>query len=162
MGVGDRSERAAEAPPPQVSRLAWRALAVGSAGFSLVSFNTTATNLAFGEIAADFPGVSLSTVSWVASIFFIGLASLLLVSGRLADRIGRRRVFRAGLVTFAVGAVLSAVAPTIWALIAARLVASVGGALIIPSSLAVVLPEFLASDTWLPSRCGPLRAPSRR
>lgn len=115
---------------------------VGGAGFSLISFNTTATNLAFGPIADDFPEASLSTVSWVASIFFIGLASLLLVSGRLADRVGRRRVFRTGLAVFALGAVLSAVAPNVWALIAARFVASAGGALVIPSSLAVVLPEF--------------------
>ncbi|MPY94406.1 MAG: MFS transporter [Acidimicrobiia bacterium] len=125
-----------------VPRRAWKALVVGGAGFSLISFNTTATNLAFPDIAEDFPGASLSTVSWVASIFFIGLASLLLVSGRLADRVGRRRVFRVGLGVFAVGAALSAVAPTVGALIAARFVASVGGALVIPSSLAVVLPEF--------------------
>jgi EmrB/QacA subfamily drug resistance transporter len=81
-------------------------------------------------------------MSWVASIFFIGLASLLPVSGRLADRLGRRRVFRAGLLTFAVGSVLSAAAPGVVVLIAARLVTAAGGALILPSSLAVVLPEF--------------------
>jgi len=139
---------------------AWKALAVGSAGFSLMSFNTTATNLAFGDIAADFDAASQATVSWVASIFFIGLASLLLVSGRLADRIGRRRMFRLGLVAFAAGAVLSAVAPNVWVLIAARLVAAAGGALVIPSSLAVVLPEFprerhaIAVALW--SASGPL------
>ena len=99
-------------------------------------------------------------MSWVASIFFIGLASLLLVSGRMADRIGRRRMFRLGLVAFAVGAVLSALAPNVWVLIAARLVAAAGGALVIPSSLAVVLPEFprerhaIAVALW--SASGPL------
>ncbi|MEZ5261256.1 MAG: MFS transporter [Acidimicrobiales bacterium] len=121
---------------------AWRALAVGSLGFSLMSFNTTATNLAFGDISADFPGASAGALSWVASIFFIGMASLLLVAGRLADRIGRRRMFRAGLVTFAVGSALSAIAPGVEVLIAARLVTAAGGAMILPSSLAVVLPEF--------------------
>jgi EmrB/QacA subfamily drug resistance transporter len=96
----------------------------------------------------------------VASIFFIGLASLLLVAGRLADRIGRRRMFRLGLATFALGAVLSAIAPNVWVLIAARLVAAAGGALVIPSSLAVVLPEFprerhaIAVALW--SASGPL------
>ena len=130
------------APATRTTGRAWKALAMASAGFSLVSFNTTATNLAFSAIADDFTGASPSTVSWVASIFFIGLASLLLVSGRLADRTGRRRVFRLGLGIFAAGAVLSAVAPDVWTLIAARFVAATGGALIIPSSLAVVLPEF--------------------
>ncbi len=121
---------------------AWRALAVGSLGFSLMSFNTTATNLAFGDISADFPGTSAAALSWVASIFFIGMASLLPLSGRLADRMGRRRIFRAGLVTFAVGSVLSAVAPSVLVLILARLVTAAGGAMILPSSLAVVLTEF--------------------
>lgn len=131
-----------EAGPARIEGRAWKALAVGSAGFSLVSFNTTATNLAFADIADDFRDASQATVSWVASVFFIGLASLLLVSGRLADRTGRRRAFRVGLATFAVGAALSAAAPNVWVLIAARLVAAAGGALVVPSSLAVVLPEF--------------------
>ena len=114
---------ASERTTVEIPARAWRALAVGSAGFSLVSFNTTATNLAFGDISDTFSSASAATVSWVASIFFIGMASLLLVSGRLADRVGRRRVFRAGLVTFAIGALLSAIAPTVYVLIAARLVA---------------------------------------
>ncbi len=127
-----------------ISRRAWRALLVGSLGFSLMSFNTTATNLAFADIADEFPETSSAVMSWVASIFFIGLASLLPVSGRLADRVGRRRIFRVGLLTFATGAVLSALSPTIYVLIAARLLTAAGGALILPSSLAVILPEFPA------------------
>jgi EmrB/QacA subfamily drug resistance transporter len=127
---------------PVVSTRAWRALIVGSLGFSLMSFNTTATNLAFADISDDFEGASPGALSWVASIFFIGMASLLLVSGRLADRVGRRRVFRVGLLTFAVGSALSAAAPNVYVLILARLVTAAGGAMILPSSLAVVLPEF--------------------
>lgn len=123
-------------------RRAWRALTVGCVGFSLMSFNTTSMNLAFGDIGEDFPEASQATVSWVASIFFIGLASLMLLSGGLADRFGRLRMFRLGLVIFAIGAVASAVAPTIWVLIGARLLAAIGGAIVVPSSLAAVLPEF--------------------
>ena len=132
-----RTTSSADPATVEIPTRAWRALAVGSAGFSLVSFNTTATNLAFGDISDTFSTASAATVSWVASIFFIGMASLLLVSGRLADRVGRRRVFRIGLATFAVGALLSAISPTVYVLIVARFVASAGGALIIPSSLAV-------------------------
>lgn len=149
----------ASSPTPIPAR-AWRALAVGSLGFSLMSFNTTATNLAFGDISADFTKASAGAMSWVASIFFIGMASLLLVSGRLADRIGRRRVFRAGLITFAAGSALSAAAPSVYVLIVARLVTAAGGAMILPSSLAVVLPEFPkarhASTIALWSATGPL------
>jgi EmrB/QacA subfamily drug resistance transporter len=128
--------------PVAVPARAWRALAVASAGYSLMSFNTTSTNLAFDEISKTFDSSSASTLSWVASVFFIGLASLLPVSGRLADRAGRRRVFRLGLVLFATGSALSAVAPYIGVLIAARLVTAAGGAMIVPASLAVILPEF--------------------
>ena len=133
------STSTASAPIPA---RAWRALVVGSLGYSLMAFNTTATNLAFGDIGADFPGTSAAALSWVASIFFIGMASLLPLSGRLADRMGRRRIFRAGLVAFAIGSVLAALAPTVLVLIIARLVTAAGGAMIVPSSLAVVLTEF--------------------
>ncbi|MDA3039718.1 MAG: MFS transporter [Actinomycetota bacterium] len=125
-----------------IPRRAWRALAIGSLGFSLMSFNTTATNMAFSDIADEFTEASSGAMSWVPSVFFIGMASLLLVSGRLADRIGRRLLFRAGLLAFALGSTLSAVAPNVYVLIFARLVTSAGGAMILPSSLAVVLPEF--------------------
>ena len=141
MAVTDRAP-SSTTTQVAVSARAWRALAVGSLGYSLMSFNTTATNLAFGDISNDFSSASAGALSWVASIFFIGMASLLLVAGRLTDRIGRRRVFRAGLLTFAVGSALSAAAPSVYVLILARLITSAGGAMILPASLAVVLPEF--------------------
>ncbi len=142
MAVTDRASSSPTAASVTVSGRAWRALAVGSLGYSLMSFNTTATNLAFGDISEEFSQSSAGALSWVASIFFIGMASLLLVAGRVTDRIGRRRVFRAGLTTFALGSALSAIAPNVYVLILARLVTSAGGAMILPSSLAVVLPEF--------------------
>ena len=141
---------------------AWRALAVVSAGYVLFGFNSTATNLAFGSISDEFSNATESTVSLVASGFFIASAAFLPVGGRLADRIGRRRVFNLGLVGFVVSAIGSALAPTIEILIAARVAQAVAGALVIPSSLAVVLPEFPAERrssavaTW--AAAGPLSA----
>ena len=132
----------ASAPAAFIAPRAWRALAVGSIAFSLMSFNTTATNLAFDSISETFADSRASTLSWVASIFFIGMAALLPVSGRLADRIGRRRVLRTGLALFIAGSTLSALAPVAPLLIAARLVCAAGGAMVVPSSLAVILPEF--------------------
>jgi EmrB/QacA subfamily drug resistance transporter len=66
----------------------------------------------------------------------------MLVGGRLADRTGRRRVFRLGMVGFIVSALLSALAPTIWLLIAARVLQAISGAFVLPASLAMILPEF--------------------
>ncbi len=144
----------------EVPKQAWRALAVGSAGFILFGFNATATNLAFGAIAETFDNASESLVSWVASGYFIASAAFLPLGGRLADRWGRRLVFNIGLVGFAFFAVLSALAPTIWILIAGRTGQAIAGAMVIPASLAMALPGFPASRrssavaTW--AAAGPL------
>ena len=124
-----------------VTRQAWLALAISGIGQVLWAFNLTATNIAFDQIDADFPE-GTATVGLVASGFFVGSASLLLVAGRFADRIGRRRIFNSGLVLFAVAAVGSAVAPNIWILIATRIIASAGAAFVIPAGLAMILPLF--------------------
>ncbi|MEM9654730.1 MAG: MFS transporter, partial [Actinomycetota bacterium] len=147
-----------EAVPSQ----AWRALAVGAAGYVLFGFNATATNLAFGPIAEDFSGVSETTVSWISSGFFIASAAFLPLGGRLSDRLGRRRVFNVGLVGFAAFAVLSALAPSIWVLIAARIGQATAAAAVIPASLAMALPQIPESRrpsavaTW--AAAGPLSA----
>lgn len=128
----------------------------------LFGFNSTATNLAFAAIAETFAEASQSTISWVASGYFIASAAFLPLGGRLADRIGRRRIFNIGLVGFAVSALVSAIAPSIWVLIGARVLQAVSGAFVIPSSLAMVLPEFPGSRrssavaTW--AAAGPLSA----
>jgi EmrB/QacA subfamily drug resistance transporter len=135
---------------------------VVSAGYVLFGFNSTATNLAFNSIAEEFSSASESTVSLVASAFFIASAAFLPIGGRLADRIGRRRVFNLGLIGFILSAIASAAAPTVEILIAARVAQAVSGAFVIPSSLAVVLPEFpdarrsTAVATW--AAAGPLSA----
>ena len=126
---------------------AWKALAVSSAGAVLVSFNSTATNIAFGDLTRSFPAAGQSIVSWTSSGYFIGLAGFMLVGGRLADRNGRRRIFRIGMIGFVVSALLSALAPTIWLLIAARVLQAMSGALVLPASLAMILPELPRNDT---------------
>lgn len=156
-----------EPEPEPVPGRAWRALAVGAAGYVLYGFNSTATNLSFGSIAADFAGdsagaVSETVVSWVASGYFVASAAFLPLAGRLADRLGRRRVFNAGLLGFAATAIVSALAPNVWVLIGARTLQAVAAALVIPSSLSMALPEFpehrrpSAVATW--AAAGPLAA----
>ncbi len=108
----------------------------------LVSFNSTATNIAFDDLTRSFPESGQSVVSWTSSGFFIGLAGFMLVGGRLGDRVGRRKVFRLGMMGFVVSAVLSAIAPSIWVLIAARVLQAISGAFVLPASLAMILPEF--------------------
>ena len=141
---------------------AWRALAIGAAGYVLVGFNSTATNIAFGDIADSFANVPETTVQFVSSGYFIGTAAFLPLAGRIADRRGRARVFNIGIALFALSSVLSSIAPTVWVLIGSRAIQSIGGALIIPASLSMVLPMFPASRrstavaAWAAS--GPLSA----
>lgn len=108
----------------------------------LAAFVGTATNIAVPVLEDEFPDVGLTHISWVISAFAVTQVTLMLLGGRLADRIGRRRVFTTGLAVFGVGAALSAVAPGIDLVIAARVVQAVGVALMIPSSLAAVLPLY--------------------
>ncbi len=148
--------------PEAVSGRAWRALAVASLGTVLVGFNSTATNIALDDIRAGFSGATAAEVGWGVAGYFIGTAAFLPLGGRLADRLGRKRVFQSGLVLFAISAVLSAVAPSVWLLNTARVLQAVAGAAVLPSSLSLVLPLFpdsrrtTAVGLW--SAAGPLAA----
>ena len=145
-----------------VSGRAWRALTVASLGTVLVGFNSTATNIALPSILDGFVGATATEVAWGVAGFMIGTAAFLPLAGRLADRIGRKRIFQAGLALFALSAVLSAIAPTVWTLNLARVLQAIGGAAILPASLSLVLPLFpesrrtTAVGLW--SAAGPLAA----
>ena len=116
-------------------------LALTSIGVTLVSLDISIVNVAFGAIATDFPE-SRRTLTWVFSAYNIAYAAGLLTAGRLADAFGRKRAFLTGLSIFMVGSLLCAFAPSALMLVAARAVQAIGGAVLTPSSLALVLPEF--------------------
>jgi EmrB/QacA subfamily drug resistance transporter len=118
------------------------ALAVAATAMLLAAFVGTATNIAIPVLEDEFSDVGLTHISWVITAFAVTQVTFMLLGGRLADRIGRRRIFIAGLAVFAVGAALSAVAPEIDLVIAARIIQAIGVALMIPSSLAAVLPLY--------------------
>jgi EmrB/QacA subfamily drug resistance transporter len=109
--------------------------------FFLSVIDVSAVNVAFPSIREDF-GVSESTLGWIISGYNITVASLLLVAGRYADSFGRKRLFIPGVAIFMVGSMLSAIAPSAAVLIAARVVQGIGGAIIAPTAIAVVLPDF--------------------
>jgi EmrB/QacA subfamily drug resistance transporter len=125
-----------------ISRHAWAVLAVSAAAVYVVFLDATIVNIAFPAISADFSDVSRSGLSWVLNAYAVVFGALLVTAGRLADDHGRKHVFLAGLVVFAVGSVLCGFAPSATTLIAARVVQGVGGALLVPASLALLLPEF--------------------
>ncbi|SNY59674.1 drug resistance transporter, EmrB/QacA subfamily [Paractinoplanes atraurantiacus] len=95
-------------------------------------------NVALPAMGADFHA-SLGDLSWVLNAYAITLAALLVVAGRLGDRIGQRPVFLAGVVIFTVASVACAAAPTLGWLVAARVLQAVGAAAQLPTSLALLL-----------------------
>src|SRR4029079_17924477 len=89
---------------------------------------------------------SVAGLQWVINGYTLTLASLILLGGSLGDRFGRRRIFLLGTVWFAGASLLCGVAPTSEALVAARALQGVGGALLTPGSLAILQASFATSD----------------
>jgi EmrB/QacA subfamily drug resistance transporter len=121
-----------------VSREA-RVLALVSIASAVSGLDLSLMFVAYPSIRADFADVPLSLVSWVLTSFTIVAAALLIPAGRIADRVGRKRVFLASLLLFSTGSGLCAIAPTVPVLISARVVQAVGGAMLTPSALALIM-----------------------
>ena len=89
----------------------WKVLPITSVGLFMASLDLFIVNIAFPDIAADFSGASLPSLSWVLNAYAIVFAALLVPAGRIADRVGRKRVFILGLLLFAVASALCASRP---------------------------------------------------
>jgi EmrB/QacA subfamily drug resistance transporter len=120
----------------------WQVLTVVSVAVFMASLDLFIVNVAFPDIGRDFAGTGIAGLSWVLNAYAIVFASLLVPAGRLADRVGRRRVFLGGLGLFVTGSALCGIAPSVATLVAARVVQAAGAALLVPTSLALLLPEF--------------------
>ena len=115
--------------------------AVGVAAFGafLAFMDSTVVNVAFPNIQAAFPHTTVSSLSWVLNAYNVVFAGLLVLSGRFADLLGRRRMFKLGLVLFIVASALCAVSTSVGMLIALRAVQAVGAAMLVPASLGIVV-----------------------
>ena len=111
-------------------------------GAFLAFLDTTIVNTSFPDIREGFRDASPAELSWILDGYFIVLAALLVPAGGIADRLGRRRVFLAGVALFIVTSLLCAIAPTWELLVVARVLQGIGAAIIIPTSLALLLPLF--------------------
>ena len=122
-------------------------------GSGIVFLDQTIVNVALPAIRSSLNG-SLADQQWVVEAYLLTLSSLLLLGGSLGDVLGRRRVFQAGLIGFGVCSLVCAAAPSSEVLIAARGMQGVAGALLVPSSLALILDTFgegeraAAIGTW--------------
>jgi len=117
------------------------ALIASILGSGIVFLDATIVNVALPAIRSSLHG-GLAEQQWVVEAYLLTLASLLLVGGSLGDLFGRRRVFAIGLVGFGCCSLLCAVAPSSGMLIGARAVQGIAGALLVPSTLALIIDTF--------------------
>jgi EmrB/QacA subfamily drug resistance transporter len=128
-----------EATPP--TRREWLGLAALSTALGMIVLDGTIVGVALPTIIRDLD-LDLTDAQWVNSIYAVVLAALLLSSGRLSDRLGRRRMLLVGLVLFMVGSILAALSDAASPLIWARVVQALGAALIMPATLSTVNATF--------------------
>ena len=129
-------------PAPRTAKARKILVLVCCLGAFVAFLDSTIVNVAFPDIAKTFATSELSTLSWVLNGYNVVLAALLLPAGRVADRLGHRRLFTVGLVVFTGASVMCGVATSAAVLIAARLVQATGAAILVPTSLALLMPMF--------------------
>jgi EmrB/QacA subfamily drug resistance transporter len=120
----------------------WLVALIVCVGVFMSSLDLFIVNIAFPAISRHFHGTSLGSLSWILSAYAIVFAALLVPAGRWADAFGRKRVFLTGLAVFIAASAACALAPSVDVLIGARVVQAAGGALMLPTSLGLMLPEF--------------------
>lgn len=125
--------------PPAPHR--WLALAVLCVSLLIVTLDNTVLNVALPTLVRDLHATS-TQLQWIVDSYVMVFAGLLLVAGSLADRVGRKRTFVAGLLAFAAGSAWAAFSGSVGMLIAARASMGVGGALMMPSTLAIITDMF--------------------
>ena len=126
------------------SRGRW-VLAATALGSGMAFLDGTVVNVALPAMGEDF-NAGMAGLQWIVNGYMLMLAALILLSGSLGDRLGRRRVFVIGVIWFAVASMLCAVAPTLEVMIAGRVLQGMGGALLTPGSLAILQTSFQRSD----------------
>ncbi|MFC5719577.1 MFS transporter [Streptomyces gamaensis] len=134
------------APAVRLGTLTGRAvLSTAVLGSGMTLLDSTVVNVALPRIGADL-NADLAVLQWTVNAYMLTFAGLMLLGGALGDRFGRRRVFVVGTVWFAVASLLCGLAPDAGALIAARALQGIGGALLTPGSLALIQAVFRQED----------------
>jgi EmrB/QacA subfamily drug resistance transporter len=116
-------------------------LAICCMSLFIVGLDATIVNVALPAIGRDFRA-SVSGLQWTIDAYLLVIASLLMLAGSTADRVGRRRVFQAGIAVFTLGSLACSLAPGLGWLVAFRAVQAVGGSMLNPVAMAIVTNTF--------------------
>jgi EmrB/QacA subfamily drug resistance transporter len=125
--------------PTDLPRATKSVLPIACGATFLAFLDVTVVNLAFPDLLRNFAGASVADMSWVVTAYAVLFAALLAPAGRIADVVGRRTLFLAGVVAFTLASLASALAPTLGVLIATRALQGVAAAVMIPAALGLVL-----------------------
>ncbi len=134
------------AVPPEVRSGRRWTTAVTSLAAAMMTLDITVVNVALPRIGADL-GASLDSLQWIVNAYTLSFAALLLTAGSVSDRIGRRRIFLAGVAVFTTASAVCALAPNAAVLIAARAAQGVGGAMAFGTALALIAGAFEGAPT---------------
>ncbi|MDQ1749383.1 MAG: hypothetical protein QOE71_439 [Pseudonocardiales bacterium] len=127
--------------PVLTSRRRLLVLAICCMSLLIVGMDNTIVNVALPSIRREL-GASVSGLQWIVDAYTVVLASLLILSGSTADRLGRRRTFQTGLVLFTLGSLLCSVAPGLGWLVAFRMLQAVGGSMLNPVAMSIITNVF--------------------
>ncbi|GAA2477099.1 MFS transporter [Streptomyces gobitricini] len=116
-------------------------LAICCMSLLIVSLDNTVLNVALPSMRREL-GADVAGMQWTIDAYTLVLASLLMLAGSTADRIGRRKVFMAGLVLFTAGSLLCSLAPNLESLVAFRMVQAVGGSMLNPVAMSIITNTF--------------------
>src|SRR5437660_6204592 len=124
--------------PPRVGLWVLVATILGS---SMALIDGSVVNVALPVIQRDF-NATATNVQWVVEAYALFLAALIFVGGTLGDHFGRRRIFAIGMIVFTLASIACGISPNVLFLILARAVEGIGGALMVPGSLAIISASF--------------------
>ena len=131
------------APAPATARASWLVLLVVAVAGFIETLDVTIVNVALPDLQSDL-GVGGADLTWAVSAYVLVYGGFLLLGGRLADTLGRRRVFTLGLGVFGASSLAAGLAPTFWSLVGFRAVQGLGAALLAPAALALLTTTYPA------------------
>ena len=120
-------------------------LAICCMSLFIVGLDVTVVNVALPSIGRDLHA-DVSGLQWTIDAYTLVLASLLMLSGSTADRIGRRRTFQTGLAIFTLGSLLCSVAPGLGWLVGFRMIQAIGGSMLNPVAMSIITNTFIKPD----------------
>ncbi len=130
-----------QAATAKAARNPWAVLAVLCLGLFMILLDGTIVNIAIPHIQTYF-NTAFSNIEWVMNAYILAFAVLLVPMGRFGDLWGRRKLFVGGMTLFTLGSLACGLAPSIYLLIAFRVIQGIGGAAMMPSTLSIIATVF--------------------